>query len=320
MLATWKMHLLVGLMILLATLVVTPQATMAQLSGFNIKGDMGLKSGSQAPPGGYVALFYYRYGSDSIKDRFGNTLPTTGNITIGAGATLFNFVTKKKFLGANYGFAAAPLVFLNTAIESPRFGQNPSPGFSDIFVMPISLGWHLKRADVTTSYTVFIPTGRYSVGADDNTGLGMWGHEWALGTTAFLTKNKAWHVATNAAFEFHSDKEGTSAKVGNLLTLEGGLGRDILKGAGSLGIAYYAQWKLSDDTLTGLPALLVQGKNRSLAIGPEFNVPLATKKSLFGFFTFRYLWETSARTTLQGNALVVMCTFLTKPISLTKSP
>jgi hypothetical protein len=318
--AIHKARLLAASAILLAVLAVTPRPAMAQLSGFNLKGDMGLKSGSQAPPGGYAALLYYRYGADTIRDRSGNTFSSDGDLTIGAGIGLVNFVTTKKVLGANYGFAAAPLIFLNSAIESPRFDQNPSPGFGDMFIMPISLGWHLKRADVTTSYSVFMPTGRYSVGADDNTGLGMWGHEWALGTTVFLTEDKAWHAATNAAFEFHSGKKDSDAQVGNILTLEGGIGRNILKGAGSVGLAYYSQFKLSEDTLTGLPALLVEGKNRSFALGPEINFPLATRKALYGFITFRYQWETYARTALQGNTMAVMLTFLMKPISLAPPP
>jgi hypothetical protein len=293
---------------------------MAQLNGFNLKGDMGLKAGSQAPPGGYAALYFYRYGSDTIKDRSGNTFNADGDLTVGAGVGLVSVVTTKKVLGANYGFTAAPLVFLNTAIESPRFDQNPSLGFGDMYFVPISLGWHFNRADVTTSYGVYAPTGRYSAEADDNTGLGMWGHEWALGTTLYLTENKAWHAATNAAFEFHSGKRDSDAQVGNMLTLEGGLGRDILKGAGSLGLAYYAQWKLSDDTLTGLSALRVEGKNRSFALGPELNFPLATKKALYGFLTVRYQWETYARTALQGNTASVMLTFLMKPISLVPPP
>ena len=192
---------------------------------------------------------------------------------VGAGIGLIIVVTPKKLLGANYGFAAGPLAVLNNAIESPRFDLNPSPGFGDIFVTPVSLGWHLTRADVTTSYSIFMPTGRYEVGADDNTGLGMWGQELALGTTVFLSENKAWHAATNAAFEFHSGKKDSDASVGSLLTFEGGVGRDFLQGAASLGLVYYAQWKLTEDTLTGLPALLVQGKNRSFALGPELTLP-----------------------------------------------
>jgi hypothetical protein len=53
---------------------------------------------------------------------------------------------------------------------------------SDSVIAPISFGWHFARADATTGYTIFMPTGRYTDGARDNTGLGMWGHELAVGT------------------------------------------------------------------------------------------------------------------------------------------
>jgi hypothetical protein len=307
-------------MILVAMVIFTPRAARAQLNGLNIKGDMGLKSGSQPPPGEYAAILLYRYGADTIKDRSGDSLPGAGDLTLGIGAGVINVVTTKKIFGANYGFAVAPVVAANSAIESPRFGLDPSPGYADIFIMPASLGWHLTRADVTTTYSIFMPTGRYEDGASDNTGLGMWGHELALGTTAFLTEDKAWHAATNAAFEFHSGKKDSDAKVGTLLTLEGGIGRDFLKGAASLGLAYYAQWKLTEDTLTGLPALLIQGKNRSFALGPEVTIPLAARQRLFGFFTFRYEWEVYSRTALQGNTMAALFTFLLRPINLAAPP
>ena len=38
-----------------------PAAAFAQLNGQNIKGDAGLKAGSQAPPGTYVAVPLWFY-------------------------------------------------------------------------------------------------------------------------------------------------------------------------------------------------------------------------------------------------------------------
>jgi len=301
----------------LAALAANPRPAAAQLTGFNIKGDMGLKSGSQAPPGGYATALFYRYGSDTITTKSGLTASTTeSGLTMGMGVGVVTFVTTKKIFGANYGFTLAPVVVANMAIESARFGHNPDAGFSDIFMMPISLGWHLTRADVTTTYAIFMPTGRYEPEASNNTSLDMWGHEWALGATAYLTESKSVHLATNAAFEFHTGKRHSDAHVGTLLTLEGGLGRSFLKGAASVGVAYYAQWKLTEDTLSGVAAPLVQGKNRVFALGPEVNLPIATKKKLLGFFTFRYEWETYARSTLQGDTLAVLFTFLLKPMTL----
>ena len=114
---------------------------------------------------------------------------------------------------------------------------------------PIILGWHFKRADATAGYTIFAPTGRYTDGASDNTGLGMWGHELSVGTTVYLTESRQWHAATLATFDFQSKKEDSETKVGNVMNLEGGLGADFLKGGLTTGLNYYASFKLTDDQI-----------------------------------------------------------------------
>jgi hypothetical protein len=285
------------------------------LNGFNIKGDQGLKAGTQAPPDIYYGAPLYWYGSDTIKDREGRTFSTTGGLDMFLGGPLVNVVTTKKLLGANYGFAAV-LPFANLRLELPRFGDDSGAGVSDLYVQPFNLGWHSSRADVLTGYGFFAPTGRYSAGADDNTGLGMWGHEVFAGTTVFFDEKKAWHAATTGALEFHSGKQDSDAQVGTLLTLEGGFGRDFLMGAASVGLSYYAQWKLTEDTLTGLPGVLVRGKNRVAGLGPEVTVPIATKQTVYGFVTARYQWEMGARTTTQGDALTLLLVLPLKPIKV----
>lgn len=290
-----------------------PRAAAAQLNGFNIKGDQGLKAGSQAPPGIYYGAPLYWYGTDTIKNRDGRTFSTTGDLNMFLGGPLVNGVTTKKLLGGNYGFMAA-LPFANVRVELPRFDSDPGPGLSDMYVQPFNLGWHADRVDTLAGYGFFAPTGRYADGADDNTGLGMWGHELFAGTTVFFDDKKAWHAATTGALEFHSSKKDSDIQVGTLLTLEGGFGRDFLMGAARVGLAYYAQWKLTDDTLTGLPALVVQGKNRVAGLGPEVSVPIATKQTVYGFLTARYQWEMGARTTTQGDAFNVLVVLPLKPI------
>jgi len=175
---------------------------------------------------------------------------------------------------------------------------------------------HTNRADVLAGYGFFAPTGRYAAGANDNTGLGMWGHEVFAGSTVFFDEKKAWHAATTGAIEFHSGKEDTDARVGTLFTLEGGLGRSFLMGAASVGLSYYAQWKLTEDTLIGFPALILQGKNRVAGLGPEVTIPIATKNTVYGFLTARYQWEMGARTTTQGDALNVLVVLPLKPIKV----
>jgi hypothetical protein len=144
----------------------------------------------------------------------------------------------------------------------------------------------------------------------------MWAHELSAGATVYLDENRAWHAATLAALEFHSGKKDSQAKVGTLLTLEGGAGRDFLEGAARVGLAYYAQWKVTDDTLQGLPSLLVHGRNRVVALGPEVSLPVATKTTLYGFVTARYQWEMGARTTTEGQTLNVLAVFPLKPVKI----
>jgi hypothetical protein len=40
--------------------------------------------------------------------------------------------------------------------------------------MPLYLSWGLKNFDLTLGWDVYIPTGRYVQGGNDNTGLGFW--------------------------------------------------------------------------------------------------------------------------------------------------
>ena len=64
---------------LLAAVFILPSTSAAQLNGQNIKGDAGLKSGSQPPPGVYFAVPLYFYTADAAKDRNGDEL-RSGNL------------------------------------------------------------------------------------------------------------------------------------------------------------------------------------------------------------------------------------------------
>jgi hypothetical protein len=182
--------------------------------------------------------------------------------------------------------------------------------------VPISLGWHFNRADVMTSYTLFIPTGRYTDGASNNTGLGMWGNEIAIGSTVYLTETRQFHAATIASFDFQSKKEDSENKVGTQMNLDGGIGGDFLKGGLTAGLSYYASFKLTDDEIAGLPGILIRGKNRVFALGPEASLALARRGTVYGFVRVCYQWELYARTATQGGAWNIAATFLLKPLKV----
>jgi hypothetical protein len=289
----------------------------AQLNTQHIKGTVGLKSGSQAPPGVYfIAPLFYVYKSDEVKDRDGARLPFAADLTTQVYGGGINVVTKRKLFGGLYGFQVVFPVGANNRIQGTEIDANPGAGLSDSLITPINLGWHVKRADATAGYTIFVPTGRYTDGANDNTGLGMWGHELSAGTTVYLSESRQWHAATLATFDFQSKKEDSETKVGNVMNLEGGLGGDFLKGGLTAGLNYYTSFKLTDDHIEGFPDILIRGKNKVFAVGPEVQLALARKNTLYGFLKVNYLWEVYARTTTQGSAMTILATFLMKPLKL----
>ena len=306
----------VATILTMAVLLPTPSA--AQLNGQNIKGDAGLKSGSQPPPGTYVVVPLWFYTADAVKDRDGHELlnGSLDSAVFGAGLAV---VTPKTVLGGRYGFMAVLPGANNRVQGAADFDNNPGAGLTDLYVQPISLGWTKPRADFTAAYGLFIPTGRYDNGADNNTGLGQWAQEIVIGTTLYLNETRTLHAATTASFDFQSKKKDSETKVGNIMNLEGGVGADFLGGGLTAGLAYYGTFKLTDDQFDQRAlALLIRGKNRVWGLGPEFTLALASKskKAIYGFVTVRYQWELGARTTTEGAAWNVVATFPLKPIHI----
>jgi hypothetical protein len=296
---------------------------LAQLNTQHLKGSAGLKAGSQPPPGGYiVAPALYFYSTDEVRDRNGNKVEVIdANLTVSMFGVGYAHVTTKKVLGGLYGFQVLFPVGANNRIQGTDIDANPGAGLTDSAVQPINIGWHFKRADAITYYSIFVPTGRYTDGASNNTGLGMWGQEIGLGTTVYLTETKKYHAATLMTFNFQSKKEDSETKVGNAMNLEGGVGGDFLKGGLTVGLSYYASFKLSEDNFARLlPGILIQGKNRVFALGPDATLALARKNTVYGFLRVCYQWETYARTTTQGAAWNISATFLIKPLKIPPTP
>ena len=294
-----------------------PRAALAQLITQHVKGAVGLKAGSQAPPGGYVPLpIVYFYNTDKVKDRNGDTLPGNADLTSSFFGVGYSQVTTKKILGGFYGFSVLFPVGANNRIQGTEIDANPGAGLTDSAFTPISLGWHRTRADFITAFNIFAPTGKYTDGADDNTGLGMWGFEPLVGTTVYLDGEKRYHAAAEVSFDFQSKKEDSETKVGNQINLEGGVGGDFLKGGLSTGLAYYASFKVTEDDIEGIPGILIRGKNKVFGLGPEATLAIAAKNKVYGFVTVRYFWELYARTTTQGSSFLILGTLLTKPVTV----
>jgi len=298
-----------------------PFTAHADYKGHHATGGWGLQSGTQSPaPGGFLfSPNYSRYYSDKLVNQDGNEINLSGKnreLTVNSVGLFGWWVTNYQILGANWGMAATVFASDNS-IEYADVDFEKNFGLADIFIQPVNLGWHLAQADFMVTYGLYLPTGNYSNGADDNTGMGMWTHEFGAGTTLYFDREKKWHISAMAYFEIHSKKEDSDIQVGNILTVEGGIGRSWYDGALTAGLAYYGQWKLSSDSIGDLdkidprfPSSIDLNKSRLFGLGPEINVPIFIDKKLFCVITGRYQWEFGARSTLEGQNLNLYINFM----------
>jgi hypothetical protein len=277
-------------------LMLFPHSALAQLGGENIRGDQGLKSGSQAPPGWYLGDMFYFYETDTVVGANGNSL-SGPQVNLFGNFFVVSHVSKKKFLGANYAFTVAPAI-VNTRLTLPSLNLDASSwGLADMYIQPAQLGWHFKRADALLGYAFFAPVGRFTAGANNNTGLGMWSNEFSGGTTVYFDAARKWHAAATGFYEIHSSKQDLDLKIGDMFTLEGGVGRAFLQGYANAGLAYFGQWKVTEDSGTDVSPLTAGLKGSMFGLGPEINLPLGKHPI---FLTFRYLFDVRSRVSTQG--------------------
>jgi hypothetical protein len=198
---------------------------------------------------------------------------------------------------------------------------NTGFAYTDMF-LGASLGWSLKRADIMAGYNLYIPTGRFSQGGNDNTGLGMWGNEFTIGTTVYFDQKKLWNVAATFGLEFHTNKSGTNINVGDMGTIQGGVGRTFYKKVSgpvpmimNLGVAGYSQFKVTGDSGSDINPALRGYKDRVFALGPEFNIYIPRPRLSL---VVRYEPEFGARLRSQGQTVVFSVAWVAK--SLVKQP
>lgn len=278
---------------------------IGQERGQYIPGTAGLNSGIQTPEGITYANLFVWYPTTKFKDQNGDTAPIDFDLDLLVDLNLLAYTTKAKFLGANYGMAVVvPIV--NTPVSLPRIGANISPvGIGDIYVEPLNLGWKLKKADVKAAYGFVAPTGKFGA-PNDTTTTDYWGHQITFASTVYLDKTRLTQFSFNTNWEFHQKKRHEDLKVGNNMTLEAGVGKIFVKNQGKqliqFGVVGYAEFQMTNDSGTAVPALTADNKDRVFAIGPEFGVILPTKK--FNFLA-RVLPEFGARNRTQGVTVVI---------------
>lgn len=280
----------------------------AQLKGGHILGAMGLQSGTQTPENTLsVYIPGYFYSASSLRNANGDKSIANPDLTMSITGVGGSYVSDFKILGANYG-ATVLLAFAANTIQGNSTDVHNSLAFTDSYIQPIQLGWHNKRADFVFSYQMYLPTGKFNAGASDNSGLGMFMNEFSAGTTLFFNDKKTIHFSALASYEINGKKKDTDIKTGDILSVEGGLGKTfyVMDGTNPMpksiinaGLIYYLQYKMTSDKIPVPVIGVVEGhKDRVGGIGAEinyFHIGCSTSAGI------RWIAEVEAINRFQGN-------------------
>jgi len=225
-------------------------------------GQVGLNAGILPSPGFSYANITINYSSGAFNGPNGSAIPVTGNYDVWAVENFFYYVPDLKFLHGNIGMYLI-LTPASGSLAADVQTQNPGipnlnavaggSGLADLFVTPLAVGWHLKRADIQLQDGMMFPTGRYEPGATNNVGTGYFGNHLLTGTTVYITKNKGTSANLFTDWEVHGARAGTNGTnktPGQAFTMEWGLGQVLpLKKNFSqllqLGLIGYDQWQVT---------------------------------------------------------------------------
>lgn len=244
--------------------------------GHKLLGGVGIDAGVQADSGLYIAIRVARYGATQLRDRSGGVVPLAGfDLDAWAGAIGAAYVTKPLGKHATYlSFGASlPVAKISLSVDDPRVDIDRS-GFGDAYIQPLAAGWRLAGFDVLTSYSLYLPTGRFEPQGGSGVGRGFTTQELSLGGAAFLNGDRRRRVSALVSYDVNSRKHGIDITRGNTIQVQGGVGAPVARGV-TLGLAGYALWQVSADRGTALPGILRGQHDRVFGLGPEiqFAVP-----------------------------------------------
>ena len=302
----WRRHL-IGLLAGLVTLSCSVLAHAQQpISGNYAAGAFtGMKGAVTPAPGQFVlengTLFY---NTQEFVDSDGNQLPT-GTVNALANRTIFGYVTDVKILGGDY-FPAVIVPFANVALRpEPGSEKDFQPG--DLILQPIALGWHHGELHSQFSYNIWLPTGRFNAGASNNVGKGLYSHLFTGGVTWLEQNNLSWAATLMARYEFMGKQEQTNIEPGDVLVIEGGIGKEITKGV-DLGLTGYYSTQTTEEKGSA-PGTDIS-RYRFAALGPEINW---RPSSVPGFqLALRSYFEFAARNSSEGVFTVFSLAYIFK--------
>lgn len=260
-------------------------------------GAEGLNGANLPPPGVYLRDYSYFYYADKV-----DGLPLKMDITAFVEAPRLIWITPWTLLGANYGCdVIVPFAYQNITGDLGSAGQF---NLADIYACPMVLSWHLKQFDFSTAYGVWVPSGNFDASTPlrmlDSPGKGYWSHMFTLGGVWHPDEAKTWSLSLLNRYEISTEQDHTQITPGNMLSMEWGIGKSVMKGVDVGMVGYYQQETTEDSGPHAATAL-----SHVVALGPEVSV-FWEKIGLIS--TLRYEYEVDAKDRPQGQAVVLTLT------------
>lgn len=279
----------------------------AQSRGQYTPGLNATSSGTMAAPGWTYSNVFQLYSFNQSKDRNGDRLPVTGNVSVIFDHNTIIWSNKPKEGKPRYAFVA-DVPISNNSLSSATLGTVAGGGgLTDIYIQPLTLGWNFKRADIQVAYGFTVPTGRFNGDATNNVGSGYWGQDVSSGQTIYLTKDKKTAFSAYEMYEFHGTQRDTQVHPGQTLDVDYSLTRVVVLQKKTmtmlqLGVAGYGQYQMTDKSGPSVTPLQASAHYRVNALGGTANIILPMRKAAI---TFKALKEFANRSTVQGYTIQV---------------
>lgn len=291
-----RISYLVGILFAVITALELPQAAAQQpIPGNYAPGAAtGMKGSIMAPPNTFIfenatMHFYTRDFVDSSGNK--TSIPTSNAL---ANRTILGYVFDTDILGADF-FPAVIIPLANQYVR-PTPDSEKDFQFGDIILQPVALGWHLDEWHPTIAYNLWLPTGRFNEGENNNTGKGLVSHLIQVGVTWLQTTELPWSWTVIGRYELFGTQEDTDIRPGQVLTIDGGAGKEVIKGF-DLGVTGYFTTQTTRES--GSAPGTDTSRYRTFGVGPEINwrPSFMPEGSNIGF---RSYWEFESQNLAQG--------------------
>ncbi|NOZ12988.1 MAG: transporter [Acidobacteria bacterium] len=235
-----------------------------------VNGVEGIKAASVPPPGLYSRNYVVFYSADTLRGPDGGKVPVGFDADVSAVVSRLLYITKYKFLGADYGFdVTVPLIRTSLGIDALSLDETRA-GLGDIIIEPVILSWHFKQADLSAAAGLYFKTGNFAAGHPASPGKDYGTTMFTLGGTLYLDRSRKTTFSILGRYETHGTDGSTGISPGNDFHFEFGIGHTFGRFT-DVGIAGYAAWQVSADSgaVTGPDV-----RDRIMALGPEISTVL----------------------------------------------